>query len=63
MLHSFHKLIEAAQPTLPAGVTILGVDAYGVDYRTDALRQRIVFKSGPVVADAADAALVRAFGK
>jgi putative heme iron utilization protein len=57
------KLIEAAQQHLPAGVVLLGVDAYGVDYRTDALRQRIVFKAGPVVGDAAGAALVRAFGK
>lgn len=50
-------LIEEAR--LPAGVEVLGIDACGMDYRGDAIRKRAVFKSGPVLADAAHAALTQ----
>ncbi len=52
-------LIESAQVSLPGGIELLGVDAYGVDYRTGDTRKRAVFKVGPVLADAAHAALHR----
>lgn len=56
------RLIEEVRHKLPKGIVLLGVDAYGVDYRTDALRKRLEFKAGPVLADAANAALARALG-
>ncbi|MBI5920885.1 MAG: pyridoxamine 5'-phosphate oxidase [Betaproteobacteria bacterium] len=53
------KRIEEARPKLPRGIVLLGIDAYGVDYRADAIRQREEFKAGPVLADAASSALTR----
>jgi len=55
-------LIQELEPSLPKGIVLLGVDAYGVDYRVAAERKRIDFKAGPVLADAANAALTRALG-
>lgn len=55
------RLIEELQPSLPKGTVLLGVDAYGADYRIDTTRKRVDFKTGPVTADAANAALARAF--
>jgi putative heme iron utilization protein len=55
------RLIEASQELLPPGRTLLGIDAYGIDYRVDAQQKRIAFKSGPVLADVAESALRRAF--
>jgi putative heme iron utilization protein len=54
------KLIEVSSPVLPKKVMLIGVDAYGVDYNTDDVRNRLEFKSGPVLGDAAKAALARA---
>ncbi len=52
-------LIESTNSLPPDGIALLGVDAYGVDYRTGGTRKRAVFKAGPVLADAAHAALNR----
>ncbi len=52
-------LLEAHGSVLPDGITLLGIDAYGVDYRRGDQRQRVNFKSGPVLAAAASATLVR----
>jgi heme iron utilization protein len=57
------RLIEEIQPALPAGVELLGLDAYGVDYRRNDERQRVTFKSGPLRAEAVPATLKRALGK
>ena len=35
-------LLEVAQPALPAGVSLLGIDAYGIDFSSNGLRQRHV---------------------
>ncbi len=53
------SLVESTESSLPDGVGLLGVDAYGVDYRTGDTRIRAVFKAGPVLVDAAQAALSR----
>ena len=53
------RLLAGAQSTCPDGVTLLGVDAYGVDYVRDGIRGRTVFKGGPFLADAAEATLAR----
>jgi hypothetical protein len=52
-------MIESANSSLPDGIALLGVDAYGVDYRSGGTRKRAVFKAGPVLADAAQASLHR----
>jgi heme iron utilization protein len=52
-------LIESANSHLPDGIELLGVDAYGVDYRIGGTRKRAVFKAGPVLVDAAHVALHR----
>jgi len=54
------RLIEEVQPSLPNGIALLGVDAYGADYSSETMRRRVEFKAGPVTADAANAALARA---
>ena len=41
------------------GIELLGLDAYGVDYRTAATRSRVEFEAVPALADAAKAALAR----
>ena len=46
------RLLDAAQPTLPAEVALLGLDAYGADIRVGGTRSRRAFKAGPVVGDA-----------
>ncbi len=56
------RLIEEMQPLLQPGVELLGLDAFGADYRGDHLRQRAVFKSGPVLAETVPAALKQAMG-
>jgi hypothetical protein len=53
------NLIERADSSLPDGVRLLGVDAYGVDYRIGDTYKRAVFKAGHVLADSTQAALAR----
>jgi heme iron utilization protein len=53
------KLIEDIQITLPEEHSLLGIDAYGVDYLAQGQRQRSLFKAGPIVPDAAGAAMER----
>jgi putative heme iron utilization protein len=53
------ELIGRVQALAPEGLTLLGVDAYGVDFLRDGVRVRTAFKAGPFLADAAEAALVR----
>jgi len=36
-------LIEAVSPSLPDGIALLGVDAYGIDVRNHGTRRRLVF--------------------
>jgi hypothetical protein len=57
------NLINSRQPLLPDHVTLLGVDAYGVDYVQAGIRQRTVFNSGPVVGEVTAAALSRLLAK
>lgn len=54
------KLIAEATLARADGIEILGVDAYGADVRIGDARQRIVFKAGPVLGDAAGATLTQA---
>lgn len=37
------RLVDAVQPLAPAGMYILGIDGYGVDYRRDGVRGRCSF--------------------
>ncbi len=53
------SLIDGIKLKLQKGMELLGVDAYGVDYCADGVRKRVEFKTGPVLADAAKAALAR----
>jgi len=53
------RLIEEAGSKLQKKIELLGVDAYGVDCLIDAARKRVEFKAGPVLADAAKAALAQ----
>lgn len=53
-------LLESIHASLPRGTEVLGVDAYGVDCSIGESRKRLEFKTGPVVGDAAMAALRRA---
>ena len=53
------RILVANQALSPRGVTLLGLDAYGVDYIQDGTRGRTVFKAGPLLADAAEPALAR----
>jgi putative heme iron utilization protein len=46
------KLLAEAQPRLPDGITLLGIDAYGVDIAVDGVRGRRTFATGPVAHDA-----------
>ena len=39
------ELINVIQPLAPAGLSILGVDCYGVDYRRDGVRGRRAFET------------------
>jgi heme iron utilization protein len=57
------SLLAEAESSLPGNHALLGIDAYGVDYITDGMRKRSAFKAGPVLADAAAAALARVIGK
>lgn len=52
-------LIETHQARLREGLTLLGIDAYGVDYVADGIRGRSVFASGPVLPDAINSAMER----
>lgn len=51
------ELLPAARALLPAGVGLLGLDAYGADTVVGDSRRRISFTPGPVAADALLAAL------
>jgi len=51
------RLLDAARPTLPAGVALLGLDAYGADLVAGGTRRRISFAAGPLGGDAVLAAL------
>jgi hypothetical protein len=53
------RLIDSTQSSLSDGIALLGVDAYGVDYWAGGTRKRAVFRAGPVLVDAAYAALNR----
>lgn len=53
------QLLAGTREISPKGTILLGVDSYGLDYARDGQRLRSIFEPGPVVADAAHAALVR----
>lgn len=57
------ELIEAAQPRLGEVATLLGIDAYGVDYRIDDTRSRNAFPSGARAPEAVAAAVMKAVEK
>ena len=40
-----NRFLESAQQALPAGIALLGIDAYGIDYLADGLRKRHAFDS------------------
>lgn len=52
-------LIGQFQPELPATVSILGIDPYGIDLRQEGLRRRLLFKPGPILGEALAAAISR----
>jgi hypothetical protein len=52
--------IERWQGELPEGLTLLGIDPFGVDLRRNGVRERLLFKPGPVIGEAVGAALARA---
>ncbi len=56
-------IIAATQPDLPAGIELLGVDAFGADYRDGGMRRRLAFAGAPVVVDALPATLLRELGQ
>ena len=56
------RLLDAAPPMLPAGVALLGLDAYGADVVVGGARRRISFAAGPLSGDAVLAALTRELG-
>ncbi len=39
-------LVETAQRAAPTGISILGIDCYGIDYEADGFRDRYVFDLG-----------------
>ncbi|MFA7270053.1 MAG: pyridoxamine 5'-phosphate oxidase family protein [Sterolibacterium sp.] len=53
------SLLSTVIPKLPAGLAILGIDAYGIDFTQQDKRQRTTFSSGPVLASALGAAVGR----
>lgn len=53
------RILAKAQDACPSGMTLLGFDAYGVDFARDGIRARITFGAGPVPADALGAAFDR----
>jgi putative heme iron utilization protein len=57
------KLIAEAKASAPAGIAILGIDAYGADVYMEGRRRRITFSVGPVLADALPATLQRELAK
>ncbi|MCX7179667.1 MAG: pyridoxamine 5'-phosphate oxidase family protein [Proteobacteria bacterium] len=61
-LESEAELLATLAPKLPEDLTILGIDAYGVDFTQRGNRQRAAFTSGPVLASALAAAIRRKLG-
>jgi hypothetical protein len=53
------QLLETLADNIPPDLTLLGIDAFGVDLMAAGQCQRRAFKSGPVVLEAADAAVRR----
>lgn len=53
------KLLQDISTSLPQGLALLGVDAFGIDYVKGEARRRMRFDSGPVLADVAAAALAK----
>ncbi|MBI4985777.1 MAG: pyridoxamine 5'-phosphate oxidase family protein [Rhodocyclales bacterium] len=56
-------LLAAVAPKLPAGVGLLGIDAYGADLVIEGTRTRKTFARGPVVGAAPDAYLTELIGE
>lgn len=57
------RLLGEASASAPAGMTLLGIDAYGADVSVEGRRRRITFSAGPVLADALPATLQRELAK
>jgi putative heme iron utilization protein len=46
------RIVEQAQAIVPAGMQLIGVDAFGADVIVEGVRRRYTFSVGPVVAEA-----------
>lgn len=47
-LKTENRLLDSVQWPLPEGITILGIDCYGIDYQADGLRRRQSFGEAAV---------------
>ncbi len=57
------RLLSQLEQSLPAGHSLLGLDAYGADLRREGRRQRLDFGSSPIPPDDLPAALAQAMSR